>query len=162
MYIPLNIWEVSLGEYASKKIIARDKWDIQWHVMRECCITTWLYTMEKIPCPTLSMQQMCGAWWEGGVQYCQLETTAFIYSDWLYFLWHVRKQPWENMHTDWLNILFNYNSIGTQNFSTSRWVNDGVKQLCYKCWRSCWCNNFGQWHWRPECICYTCMLAWNF
>ena len=33
----------------------------------ERVLHNYMYTTEKIQCPTLSMQQMCGARWEGGV-----------------------------------------------------------------------------------------------
>ena len=64
---------------------ADSNWDIPWYITRECCITILHHAMESTVANTINAtyarRMMVGC-------YTVECTTAFLYSDWLYFPWH--------------------------------------------------------------------------
>ena len=67
------------------KHLTNSKWDIPWYTTRERCITILYHAIET----TLANQCDIPAAHDGKVG-CNTvgQTTGFLYSDWLYFLWH--------------------------------------------------------------------------
>ena len=61
----------------------RDKWDIPWYTTRKRCITILFHAIENTVTNRINVAH------DGKVGCNTVEyTTAFLYSDWLYFLWH--------------------------------------------------------------------------
>jgi len=77
------------GECVYQENTLSDKWDILWYTIRERCINYFIpchkkYSGQQNPCDIHVHVAHDGKVGCNTVKYA----TAFLYSDWLYFLWH--------------------------------------------------------------------------
>ena len=88
--IPWNIARVTsiLSRYTHSPKGSRDKCDISWYTTRACCNTILYHAIENKVVTKYNQCDIAAAH-DGKVGCNTVEyTTAFLYSDWLYFLWH--------------------------------------------------------------------------
>ena len=72
----------SLGECINQECKS-DKWDVPMYSTRKRCITILYHAIKNTVANTVKAEH------NGNVGCHTVEyTTAFLYSDWLYFLWH--------------------------------------------------------------------------
>ena len=73
----------------------RDPWGIPWYTIQKHCIFILYHARKYWQWPTQSMQHTVCAAHEGKVG-CNIVKylTAFLYSGWLYFLWHGITSPY--------------------------------------------------------------------